>query len=153
MITSTHLTMTFKCCTSRSIYDPFPNTCGSGGDPAAAPGVCHRSAPEEGQRGSVAIDQSLPNWSWWVKVYWTLNFNIKICHLVALFADKCHHIANSWPFLQVLLPCSCRFWWACTTTPSWLGSCGISSTLFRILSRGASVPSMITAQVCLHLAR
>lgn len=48
-----------------------------------------------------------------------------------------------------MLPCSSHFWWACTTTPSWPGSCGISSTPFRALCLGANVLSMLTRQVWL----
>lgn len=44
-------------------------------------------------------------------------------------------------------PCWCPFWWACTTTPSWPGSCGIFLTPSRILSPGASALSTPTKQV------
>lgn len=49
--------------------------------------------------------------------------------------------------LQAFHPCSSHFWWACTTTPSWPGSCGISSIPSKTLYLGASVPSIRTGQV------
>lgn len=51
----------------RSVYDPISDPAGPGGYPTAAPGVCHWSAPEERQRGSVEINQPMPDWNWWVK--------------------------------------------------------------------------------------
>lgn len=48
---------------------------------------------------------------------------------------------------QAFHPCLSHFWWACTTTPSWPGSCGIFSIPSKTLCLGASVPSIRTGQV------
>ncbi len=41
----------------RSVYDPVPDSPGSGGSPAASSGVCHRSETEEGQRRRLEVHQ------------------------------------------------------------------------------------------------
>lgn len=70
---SKHIEM-FPC--SRCIYDPIPLTGGTGGNPTAAPGVCHRSAPEERQRGSVEINPSMLDGSWWANAYSYLSVTV-----------------------------------------------------------------------------
>ena len=50
----------------RSLYDPLPHPLGSGGDPTATPGVCHRPAPAEGQCRGLEVHQPLPHRHRWV---------------------------------------------------------------------------------------
>lgn len=50
----------------RCIYDPIPHPAGPGGNSTAASGVCHWSALEERQCGSVEINQPIPDGHWWV---------------------------------------------------------------------------------------
>lgn len=56
-----------KCFFSRCIYDPIPHPSRAGGNPTAAPGVCHWSEAAEGQCRSVEVNKPLSHWSRWVK--------------------------------------------------------------------------------------
>lgn len=73
--------------------------------------------------------------------------NILDAFLIFLYVHVKFFLISYRMWFQALHPCSSRSWWACTTTPSWPGSCGIFSTLFKIPCLGVSVLSMRTGQV------
>lgn len=64
-----------------------------------------------------------------------------------MYVGKCKPFFTVPTSFQGSRLCWCPSWWACTTTPSWPGSCGTFLTPSRILSPGASAPSTPTKQV------
>lgn len=106
-------------------------------------------------RESHCCTWSLPSGSGWGKAAWECGALLIPTWLGLVGNNACKvlppHIHLLKPFImiwsQASRPCWCPFWWGCTTTPSWPGSCGTSSTPFRILCLGASVLSTLTGQV------
>lgn len=50
----------------RCLYDSLLDPAGAGRHASPAAGVCHRTTPQEGQRGGLESHQPLPDWYWYV---------------------------------------------------------------------------------------